>query len=67
MRPSLFVLSALVSVGLALLVAWWFKMSFPRAAILAPVIVVCFGAAAGVVLIWTRIATDPLLRRRRGP
>src|SRR5262245_19729451 len=41
-------------------------MSLSRAAILAPVIVVSFGALAGLIVLWTRVALDPILRRRRG-
>jgi len=41
-------------------------MSLSRAAILAPVIVASFGALAGLIVLWTRVALDPILRRRRG-
>jgi hypothetical protein len=64
MRISLVVASALAcaaSVGLAM---WLFDWSFGKAAVLAPVIVVSFGAVAGLVVFWTRIALEPLLHRR---
>jgi hypothetical protein len=65
MRFSLLLASAVASVGLVLLASWAFDMSFERAAILAPVIVVSFGAAAALVVLWTRIALEPLRRRRQ--
>ena len=64
MSPRLIAVSALVAIGLVLLVSWWFEMSLERAALLAPVIVVAFGAAAGVVLLWTRVALETVRRRR---
>jgi hypothetical protein len=57
--------STVTAVGLVFLVAWWFEMPLERAVYLAPIIVVSFGALAGIVVIWTRIALDPILRRRR--
>ena len=38
---------------------WW-----ERAAVLAPVIVVAVGAAAGLVLLWTRVGWESLRRQR---
>lgn len=66
MRTSLIAASCAVSVGLIFLVSWWFDMSLGRAVVLAPVIVVSFGALAGLIVLWTRVALDPVLRRRRG-
>jgi hypothetical protein len=40
-------------------VNWW-----ERAAVLAPVIVVAVGAAAGLVLLWTRVGWESLRRQR---
>ena len=64
MRPSVVVLSAVACAGLVLLVAWWFRMSLSQAAILAPVIVVSFGAGAAVVVLWTRVALETIRRKR---
>ena len=50
--------------ALTALAAWLFDMPFDQAAALAPVIVVACGAAAFVVLIWVRVALEPLRRRR---
>ena len=66
MRVPVIAASCAVCVGLVFLVSWWFDMSLSRAAILAPVIVVSFGALAGLIVLWTRVALDPILRRRRG-
>ena len=64
MRLRLVLGSAVVAIALVLLVAWWFEMSLERAALLAPVIVVSFGAAAGVAVLWTRVALETVRRRR---
>jgi len=48
------------------LAAWLFEMPFGEAAVLSPVIVAAVGAGAFVVLLWVRVALDPVLRRRRG-
>jgi hypothetical protein len=57
--------SGLVTAGLVLLVVWVFEVSLERAAVLAPVIVVAFGAAAGVVVLWAKVGWESLGRRRR--
>ena len=57
--------SGLVTAGLVLLVVWLFEVSLERAAVLAPVIVVAFGAAAGVVVLWAKVGWESLQRRRR--
>lgn len=57
--------SGLVTTGLVLLVVWLFEVSLERAAVLAPVIVVAFGAAAGVVVLWAKVGWESLQRRRR--
>jgi hypothetical protein len=59
------VASSLVTVGLVLLVVWVFEVSLERAAVLAPVIVVAFGAAAGVVVLWAKVGWESLRRRQR--
>jgi hypothetical protein len=59
------ILSGLVTAGLVLLVVWAFEISLSRAALLAPVIVVAFGAAAGVFVLWAKVARESLGRSRR--
>lgn len=59
------VASGVVTAALVLLVVWLFEVSLERAAVLAPVIVVAFGAAAGLVVLWTKIGWESLQRRRR--
>ncbi|HSC49219.1 MAG TPA: hypothetical protein VLD16_03060 [Gaiellaceae bacterium] len=59
------VLSGGVTAALVLLVVWLFDVSLDRAAVLAPVIVVAFGAAAGLVVLWTKVGWEALQRRRR--
>ena len=58
------IVSAAVSAGLALLTAWFFELPLGQVALLAPVVVVAFGAAAGLVVLWTRVVLDSLRRRR---
>jgi hypothetical protein len=65
MRYALVAGSALVALALVGVTAWLFKYSLAEAALLAPVIVVSVGATLAIVVLWTRIALDPLLRRRR--
>jgi hypothetical protein len=57
--------SGVVTAALVLLVVWVFEVSIDRAAVLAPVIVVAFGAAAGVVVLWAKVGWEALRRRRR--
>jgi hypothetical protein len=57
--------SGLVTAGLVLLVVWVFEMSLQRAAVLAPVIVVAFGAAAAVVVLWAKVGWESLRRHPR--
>ena len=57
--------SGLVTAALVLLVVWIFEVSLERAAVLAPVIVVAFGAAAGVAVLWAKVGWEALQRHRR--
>ena len=57
--------SGLVTAGLVLLVVWIFEVSLERAAVLAPVIVVAFGAAAGIAVLWAKVGWEALQRHRR--
>jgi hypothetical protein len=54
--------SGLVTAGLVVLAVWVFELPFDRAAVLAPVLVVLAGAAAGLVVLWTRVGWDSLRR-----
>jgi hypothetical protein len=58
-------LSAVVCVALILATAWLFELSLERAAVLAPLLVVTAGTIVGLIVLWTRIALDPLIRRKR--
>ena len=57
--------SGLVTAALVLLVVGVFEVSLERAAVLAPVIVLAFGAAAAVVVLWAKVRWEALQRRRR--
>jgi hypothetical protein len=59
------VASGLVTASLVLLAVGVFELSLERAAILAPVLVVVFGAAASLVVLWTKVGWEALQRRRR--
>jgi hypothetical protein len=59
------VASGLVTAALVLLAVGVFELSLERAAILAPVLVVVFGAAAGLIVLWTKVGWEALQRRRR--
>ena len=57
--------SGFVTAALVLAVVWVFEISLSRAAVLAPVIVVCAGAAAGVGVLWAKVGWEALKRKRR--
>ena len=57
--------SGLVTAALVLLVVGVFEVSLERAAVLAPVIVLAFGAAAAVIVLWAKGGWEALQRRRR--
>ncbi|MET0259822.1 MAG: hypothetical protein ABW227_01900 [Gaiellaceae bacterium] len=57
--------AGLVTAALVLLVVGVFEVSLERAAVLAPVIVLAFGAAAAVVVLWAKVGWEALQRRRR--
>ena len=57
-------LSGLVTAALVLVAVVVFELSLERAAVLAPVLVVVFGAAAGLVVLWTKIGWEALHRQR---
>ena len=59
------ILSGLLAAALVLLTVWLFGFSLEHAAVLAPVLVVVFGAAAGLVVLWVKVGWESLRRRRR--
>ena len=50
--------------ALVVLAVWITDLSFQRAALLAPVLVIGIGAVAGLVVFWGRIGWDSLRRSR---
>jgi hypothetical protein len=52
--------------GLTALAAVLLDLSFERAVILAPVVVVVAGAAGFLVVLWTRVLWESIRGRRRG-
>ena len=50
--------------ALVVLAVWITDLSFQRAALLAPVLVIGIGAIAGLVVFWGRIGWDSLRRSR---
>jgi hypothetical protein len=59
----LFAASAVVTT-LVVVAVWLTDLSFQRAALLAPVLVIGVGAVAGMVVFWGRIGWDSLRRSR---
>ena len=51
-------------IGLAILL---FDLSLERALLLAPAIVLCLGAAFGLLVLWGKAAHDSFRRRHRAP
>ena len=49
--------------ALVLAVTWAFEISLSRAALLAPVIVVCAGAATGLAVLWAKVSWEALRGR----
>ena len=63
MPVKLTLVSAVVVLALAALVAWLFDISFGRAAVLTPVFVLTLGAAAALVLLWAKVVLASVRRR----
>ena len=63
MSTRLFAASVAVT-GLVVVAVWVTDLSFQRAALLAPVLVIGVGALAGLVLFWGRIGWDSLRSSR---
>ena len=64
MSLRLVVWSTVACAAVTALAALVFDLRFERAAVLAPVIVISVGAAAALVVLWTRIALESLRRQR---
>ena len=63
MTPRVAVASVAVTT-LVVVAVWLTDLSFQRAALLAPVLVIGLGAVAGLVVFWGRIGWDSLRRSR---
>jgi hypothetical protein len=50
--------------GLVVLAVWMTDLSFERAVLLAPVLVIGIAAVAGLVVFWGRVAWESLSRTR---
>jgi hypothetical protein len=55
---------SVVVTTLVVVVVWVTDLSFQRAALLAPVLVIGVGAVAGMLVFWGRIGWDSLRRSR---
>jgi len=55
---------SLAITGLVLVAVWVTDLSFQRAALLAPVLVIGVAAVAGMVVFWSRVGWDSLSRAR---
>jgi hypothetical protein len=54
--------SGAVTAAVVLLAVWLFELPLDRAAVLAPVLVLIAGAAAGLLVLWTRVGWESLRR-----
>ena len=57
--------ASIAVVGLVLVTAWLFQWPLEKAVYLAPVIVVCAAAVAGLGLLWGRVVVEQLRESRR--
>jgi NADH:ubiquinone oxidoreductase subunit 6 (subunit J) len=64
-RGSRYVLALLVVTGLVFATAWFMGWPAERAVYLAPVIVIGFAAAAGLLILWGKVAVQQLRETRR--
>jgi hypothetical protein len=65
MRPRVLLASLAGCAALTALTALLLDWSFERAVILAPVVVAVAGAAAFLVVLWTRVALESVRARKR--
>jgi len=65
-RPRVLLISLGACLGLTALAAVLLDLSFERAVILAPVVVLVAGAAGFLVVLWTRVLWESIRGRRRG-
>ena len=65
MRALRFPVALGVVLGLVALVAWFLAWPFEKAIYLAPVIVVGGAAAAGLAILWGKVALESLRESRR--
>jgi hypothetical protein len=52
-------------VGMVILTAWFMAWPLERAVYLAPIIVIGFAAAIGLVILWGKVAIESLRQSRR--
>jgi hypothetical protein len=60
------IVASVAVTGLVLVTVWLTELSFERAILLAPVLVIGVAAVAGLVVFWGRVGWDSL-RRARNP
>ena len=63
MSARLFAVSLAIT-GLVVIAVWVTDLSFQRAALLAPVLVIGVAAVAGMVVFWSRVGWESLSRAR---
>lgn len=63
LTPRNIAISLVVCAGITAFAAWLFELKAERAIALAPVIVVAFGAVAGLLVLWTKVALQHLRER----
>jgi len=63
LRWPVLLASLAVCAGLTALAAWILGWSFQRAATLSPVIVLVFGAAAFLVVLWGRVLWESIRKK----
>jgi hypothetical protein len=61
------VIAAVAVTVLVLLTVWLTELSFERAILLAPVLVIGVAAVAGLIVFWSRVGWESLRRARRPP
>jgi hypothetical protein len=65
LRWPVLLVSFAVCAALTALAAWILDWSFQRAATLSPIIVLVVGAAAFLVVLWSRVLWESIRARRR--